>query len=551
MSQRHGDLAPAVPAGRPSEQGAALIFALFGLCTLTILGLGLTSLGMMATRMTSNERDTQQALGLADAGLAHARKLITYQEWDWPTMTPFLNGGDGNGCTGDELSQAPAGAPVGYPTLFITSAAAGGQPIGTGTYRVYVCDDDLTDVDPTTGVLNVDQNADVNKRILVRSVGTTANGATATVEHVFSPSSAPAILVNGNLKVRGDVNVMGSGGIIHSNGTTDIVGNSTCAQQYFSATQQITGGIPEGGAGCNQPGELRPGSAPINIRNMDASSYRQLAEYMLTTEIVGGNTQEVIYRNWNYPAAAANDLVTPVAGAVVAGAAWVRCNATPVDARCTTWPARWTFNRSNFEWRSNGDIKTTVYYATTHVNFGGNINTSTAIDTAGNHVATVPPLQTPGLTILAQGSILVGGGATILGKLVVSSVGPIAFLSNQDLNMDGTSGGGGANWNGLLYARHQIEISGSPQVNGQVVALNAADTDFPVAWPTGGVNPSNPVRLQGGYMTISGTPNITYAGNGMMSTLPQAWRECRQDPANVNPLPGRIDDACGRLYGGT
>jgi hypothetical protein len=526
--------------GRRSERGAALIFALLGLATLTILGLGLTSLGMMAMRMTSNERDTQQALGLADAGLAHARKLITYQEWDTTNMSAFLVGGDGNGCTGDELSQAPAIAPAGYPTLFIQSAAAGGQPIGTGTYRVYVCDDDLTDVDPVTGNLDANQNADVNKRILVRSVGTTANGATATVEHVFSPSDAPAILVNGNLKVRGDVNVMGSGGIIHSNGNTEIVGNSTCAQQYYSATQQITGGIPEGGAGCNQPGELRPGSAPINIRNMDASNYRRLAEFQLTTEIVGGNAQGVILRNPNYPNAAANDLVAPAAGA-----AWVRC---PAAVGCSAVPAGWTFNRNSFEWRSNGNVMTTVYYATTHVSLGGNMNTAVGINAAGTTAAPVPP---PGLTVLALGSIKLGGGATILGKLIVSSVGRIAFLTNQDLDLNGTSGGGGANWSGLLYARHQIEITGSPAVTGQVVALNAADTSYPVGFADPQVNPSNPVPLQGGFMNISGTPNITYNGGGMTSTMPQAWRECRQDPANVNPLPGREDDACGSLYGGT
>ena len=52
-------------------------------------------------------------------------------------------------------------------------------------------------------------------------------------------------------------------------------------------------------------------------------------------------------------------------------------------------------------------------------------------------------------------------------------------------------------------------------------------------------------------MNISGTPNINFVGGGMMSTLPRAWRECRADPANVNPLPGRADDACGVLYGGT
>ena len=140
----------AVDARRPSERGAALVFALFGLATLTVLGLGLTSMGMMATKMTSNERDTQQAIALADAGLAHARKLITFQEWDSPNMTPFLIGGDAVACNGDELSQAPpvAALPAGYPTLFIQSAATGGQAFGAGSYRVYVCDDHLTDRGP-------------------------------------------------------------------------------------------------------------------------------------------------------------------------------------------------------------------------------------------------------------------------------------------------------------------------------------------------------------------------------------------------------------------
>jgi hypothetical protein len=539
--------------GRASERGAALIFALLGLCTLTVLGLGLTGLGMMATRMTSNERDTQQALALADAGLAHARKLITFNDWDWANLTPFLTGGDGIACTGDELSQVPvppAGMvpiPAGFPTLFIRSAAAGGEPIGTGTYRVYVCDDHDTDgINPTTGVLDDDPDWDNNRRILVRSVGTTPNGATATVEHVYQPASVPALLVNGNLKVRGDVDVEGTNGVIHSNGTTQIVGNSACAEQYFSATQQITGGIPEGGAGCNETGEIRPGSAPVTIRNIDASNYRLLAEYWLDIRVtvVGPNStvSGVVRRNPSYPAAAAND------------AAMVVCPTVFPDVRCPAVPAGWTFNRNGYEWRSNGNVHTTVYYATTHVSLGGNLRSDLAINTAGTTVptgtVTATGPVTPGMTVLAQGSILLGGGATVLGKLNVPGTGQMALISNQDLNLNGTSGGGGAVWSGLLYARHQMEVSGGPQIFGQVVALNAADINFPVGSPDNQVNPSNPVRLTNdGFMEITGTPNIVYNGNGMMGTLPRAWRECRADPANVNPF--FADDACGPLYGGT
>ena len=330
----------AVDARRPSERGAALVFALFGLATLTVLGLGLTSMGMMATKMTSNERDTQQAIALADAGLAHARKLITFQEWDSPNMTPFLIGGDAVACNGDELSQAPPvpALPAGYPTLFIQSAAAGGQAFGAGSYRVYVCDDHLTDVDPDTIILDVNPNADVNKRILVRSVGTTANGATASVEQVFAANTVPALLVNGPLSVRGDVDVTGSGGIIHANGTMDIVGNSVCAEQYFSSAQQITGGIPEGGAGCDEDGEVRPGSAPINIRQIYPSNYRWRADYWLTTVILpngpGGslrvNGQVRQNLSANHPALSDADF-------------------TPIPT-----PAGWTFSDNRYEWTTNG-----------------------------------------------------------------------------------------------------------------------------------------------------------------------------------------------------
>ncbi len=221
-----------------SERGAALIFALLGLVTLTILGMGLTSLGMMATTMAGNERDTQEALALADAGLAHAKKMILFQEWPWDDMTPLLANGNGTACDGDELAQAPPSAPAGYPALFIQSAATGGQAVGTGRYRVYVCDDHLTDVHPDTGVLDAECAMPTSTSgYWCDSVGITSNGATATVEQVFESGETPALLVNGNLSVRGDVNVTGAAGIIHSNGQMDIVGNSVCAQQYFSSTE--------------------------------------------------------------------------------------------------------------------------------------------------------------------------------------------------------------------------------------------------------------------------------------------------------------------------
>ena len=530
----------AVDARRPSERGAALVFALFGLATLTVLGLGLTSMGMMATKMTSNERDTQQAIALADAGLAHARKLITFQEWDSPNMTPFLIGGDAVACNGDELSQAPpvAALPAGYPTLFIQSAAAGGQAFGAGSYRVYVCDDHLTDRDPDTNVLDVNPNADVNKRILVRSVGTTANGATASVEQVFAANTVPALLVNGPLSVRGDVDVTGSGGIIHANGTMDIVGNSVCAEQYFSSAQQITGGIPEGGAGCDEDGEVRPGSAPINIRQITPSNYRWRADYWLTTALLpngpGGSLRVngVVKQNLsaNHPALSDADFTT------------------------IPKPAGWTFSDNRYEWTANGGnavaLPRAIYYATTNVSLNGNVDATTL-------PAPVPapgsPGTTPGMTILADGWVKIGGGAHLIGKLNMPTIGVMTIVAGTDIDVAGNAGCGAAVCHvGLYYARHQIEMSGTPIVSGQVVALNQADTIYPTAaFP--GVNAINLVPLVFGYMKISGNPTITYNGGGMTGTRAGSWRECRSNPPDVLPAMAgliAVDDACGNLFGG-
>jgi hypothetical protein len=510
-----------------AERGAALIFALLGLVTLSLLGMGLTSLGMMATTMASNERDTQEALALADAGLAHAKKMILFQEWPWNDMTPLLTSGDGTACDGDELSQAPPGAPAGYPTLFIQSAALGGQSVGTGNYRVFVCDDHLTDADPDTGVLDGNADADVNKRILVRSVGTTRNGATATVEQVFESGETPALLVNGNLSVRGDVNVTGAAGIIHSNGRMDIVGNSACAQQYFSSTELITGGIPEGGEGCNEDGELRPGSAPVNIRVMTPLDFKSRAEYWLSTQTVAGggggnNVVGLVYRNLNY------DPTTITA---------------PNWQLQATAPASWSFSRNNFTWGSNGGstLPETVYYIDTNVTLGGNVQNA-----AGG------PAQ---MTILAEGWVNIQGGAKMTARLgappglAIPGIGPITIVTGRDLELSGNTGGVANTYYGLFYARHQVQITGSPTIRGQVIALNEADTVWPTVAPINQVNPSNLVMLDAGFMKIAGTPNIEYDGDGLAGVTGRFWRECRYNPANLNPT--NPEDACGPLWGGT
>ena len=109
------------------DAGASLLITLFGLVLLTVLGFGLTGIGTRATVSTMDERDAVEALAIADAGIAHARKLILWQEW--LSLDQFLQNAGGTACDGDELSVAPtAPLPAGYPTAAADFIPAAGRP---------------------------------------------------------------------------------------------------------------------------------------------------------------------------------------------------------------------------------------------------------------------------------------------------------------------------------------------------------------------------------------------------------------------------------------
>jgi hypothetical protein len=164
-------------------------------------------------------------------------------------------------------------------------------------------------------------------------------------------------------------------------------------------------------------------------------------------------------------------------------------------------------------------------------------------------LAGTPPSNTNQLTILASGWVNLQGGAKLCGHLTVPGVGRMTVVAGTDVEINGNAGG--VNFQGLYYARHQIKVGGNASIVGQLVALNVADTSWPVA-PISGVvnNPVNQVPMpNSGFMDLSGSATVTYSGGGMGGLAPLNWRECRSDPANPNPF--NANDACGALYGGT
>lgn len=472
------------------EQGVALVFVLIMLSVMTMIGLGITGIGMVATTVTVNAGETAGALAIADAGIAHARRLIMWQEWASPNV--FLQNGAGVACDGDELSAVPAGAPPGYPSLAGDLIPAAGVAFGGGRYQVFVCDDHVTDVDPATNTLDVDPNTDVNRRIIVRSIGTGANGATATAEQIFGAEDIPAVVINGNILAQGNTSFTGAGGAIHGNGDLEVAGN-TCAHQYYSAvgTTAVTGGSVGGGAGCASADvDLRPDSPPINVPALQPGSYKPQAGYWLEND----GTCAV-----HDPA---NGTTTPTSCAVLG----------------------WSYVAGSSTWSGGSTILTGAYW------INGNV------DLTGSPGSAAVPLP---LTILAEGWVDISGSPDTTPALFVAGLGQtnvgISVLAGTDLKMRGSSTQvGGA----VYYARHQIDLAGTPTINGQLMALNQADTAFPAGTGT------NLVPLNAaGQMVITGNATVNFAGNGAQAMRALTWRECRTG-ANVA-------DPCGPLWGGT
>ncbi len=99
-------------------------------------------------------------------------------------------------------------------------------------------------------------------------------------------------------------------------------------------------------------------------------------------------------------------------------------------------------------------------------------------------------------------------------------------IAGTDLKIGGNPVNG---FKGAFYAKDQFDISGNPNLAGQVIASNQADLPFP--------NPAgiNLVELKaGGIMEISGNPTIVNSEvDAVLFAAQSGWRECRgSDPLN-------------------
>jgi len=462
------------------ERGIALIAVLGAILMLTALGLAVTTLGILGNTLSTNQKEMKEALFIADSGISHAKSiLLTGGGVDFDS---YLQAGNGLACDGDELS-APPPSPLTAGDA-ITSAASGGHPIGSGHYEVQICDDHA--IESTTNqppdLPDTDPNHDANGTIRVISTGFGQNGAAATIEILMSSTALPGIVVDGDLRLNGDAIVLGEGGVVHANGNLELDG-VPCTEQHVSAVGAITGGGMTGGGcatppfmGWDSPPDERSGEDYIHIPQLEPGNYRVYADYILkvdgSVETQGGVV-----------------LKAPGSG---------------------NW-GKWDWDPGNQIWKATSDpILAGTYYSEGNIAISGDLGTPAS------------PLP---LTLIAEGWIEISASPEMIPSLTLAGAG-YATISGTDLKINGNPVNG---FKGAFYARDQFDISGNPDLAGQVIASNQADLPFP--------NPAgiNLVELKaGGIMEISGNPTIVNSEiDAVLTSAQSGWRECRgSDPLN-------------------
>ena len=311
-------------------------------------------------------------------------------------------------------------------------------------YEVQILDDDnpllyettLNSTQLGSAFMNEDGSSytNINDRVVLRAIGYGPNGTsitlariietydtvTTTTTNVSSPLN-PAILVNGNFEMNGNVTVTGTTGNIHSNGNIAKTGASGTVSGNVTHSGTYTGSVITSGGHSTMSG------ATINLPDIRAATYESIADYKLT---------------------------------VVSGSAVVQTRATPTSAwaTCTTAACKgtgWTYTGGT--WTSGSDPTAATYFVEGNVVIA---NTSGSTNRA--------------VSVLATGDINVQGGSAELTP--AATAGNIQFVSDGDVTVTGGADLAASSTliEGQILVRGQFEAGGNMSFQGRVVVQDVA-----------------------------------------------------------------------------
>ena len=268
-----------------SERGIALIVVLLLMAVLSGLATGFAMTGNVEATMARNETYYAGARAAAEAGINRATTAIRLV-----TDMSLLRGQD----------DAPGTADDGDVTFLLSGASPYplGDANGEYSYTIEVVDDDDPVLNGGT-MLGNDQlialgepagNAadDQNTRLILRATGFGPSNTSVTVSRILLTTITPvpgnlvnpAILIDGDVEVGGNISLLGLKGSIHANGNMTLAGNSMeiLGDATASGDLTVTSNNLEVG------GQMGGGYANVNVPVIQASDFLNIADYKLLAD---------------------------------------------------------------------------------------------------------------------------------------------------------------------------------------------------------------------------------------------------------------------------
>jgi hypothetical protein len=408
-----------------SEKGVALVVVLLLMAVLSGLATGFAMNGQVETAMAVNEVYYAGARAAAEAAINRATEAIRAD-----TTNDLLAGQDD---AVDAFNPAgAANADNGRIGFLLTGAAP--YPLdanGQYTYDVQVFDDDDSSLYPAAlsgaqlVAMGEDGSAvtDDNDILILRATGWGPSNTVVRISRVLlssanivivPPSLNPAIIVNGDLNIGGNMTVDGKAGSVHANGNLTVDGSSAhielnaTASGTFSANKNADIGGTTGG-----------GFANINVPAVHSTDYMHLVDFILHDN----------------------------------GAKTLSDGVTACGILCPDW------SFSGGTWSITGNTAPTgTFYVE------GKVSISGSPKGPGNtNIA---------MSVIATGTIEISGSP----KFTPENVAKYQFITDGDFKMTGAVDvNDPTEVEGQILVREQIHIAGNPEFQGRVIVEDAAN----------------------------------------------------------------------------
>jgi Tfp pilus assembly protein PilX len=412
-----------------SERGIALVIVLLLMAVLSGLATGFAMNGKVESSMAVNEVYYAGARAAAEAGMNRAIEAIRMD-----TTTNLLAGVDGAVDPGVAVT-AGVNADNGNVAFLLTGGPNTLDAAGQYTYAIEIFDDDdprlyttvltaaqLDAMMPGVGSEDGTGFTDTNDQLIIRATGFGPSNTVVRLSRVLlsqesvvipPPSLNPAILVNGDLNIGGNITVAGKAGSVHANG--DLVVDGASAEVEVNATSS---GTYTANSHFDPGGTSGGGYGNINVPDIHASDYLHLASFKLKSD-----------------------------GSITNGD----------GSACSPCPGDWSFSGGVWSITGNSAPEGTFYVE-------GSVTISGSPKGPGN--------SNIAMSVIATGSIRITGSP----KLKPHNTDKFQFITDGDFIMAGAVDlDDPTQVEGQILVREQLHISGNPEFQGRILVGDADD----------------------------------------------------------------------------